>query len=383
VTALAYNIQGGVSDIIIPETINPLDPVKRSLGEKQYELSNHLGNVLVTVSDRKLAEGTTGSSATGYRAEVLFASDYYPFGMQMPGRIYSGETAYRYGFNGMEKDDELAGEGNSYTTEWRQLDARIGRWLSTDPVVHAHFSPYSSFDNNPIYFLDPKGSNSGDYKSAQTGEILGSDGVADGLVHTINEEDFEINPMFTPEGNKNNLSSKVISTDGYIANPQLIESETNLDVGFVFEKPQFTALLKASAGGTGEIEGGIGFDIQFKSANVIGFQENDWYAAQINYGNPLDDSDNSDIKETNWSYGFSIPGIGYKIHGKDGPGDTFIEKTMDIQILLFQYREIFPKEYNGYPTNNTREIALNYGNALGLGLVVDGGIRLPIFRQQD
>jgi hypothetical protein len=52
-------------------------------------LSNHLGNVLVTVSDRKLAEGTEGSTATGYRAEVLFASDYYPFGMQMPGREFS------------------------------------------------------------------------------------------------------------------------------------------------------------------------------------------------------------------------------------------------------------------------------------------------------
>jgi RHS repeat-associated protein len=172
VTALAYNIQGGVSDIIIPETINPLDPVKRSLGEKQYELSNHLGNVLVTVSDRKLAEGTEGSTASGYRAEVLFASDYYPFGMleqsgdpdwskaerhgQMPGRQFSAEE-YRYGFNGMEKDDEWKGEGNSFTTFHRALDTRIGRWLSQDPVIRENGTIYCLSSNNPIARIDPNG----------------------------------------------------------------------------------------------------------------------------------------------------------------------------------------------------------------------------------
>jgi RHS repeat-associated protein len=150
VTALAYNIQGS-SDIIIPETINPLDPVKRSLGEKQYELSNHLGNVLVTVSDRKLAEGTEGSTATGYRSEVLFASDYYPFGMQMPGREFSAEE-YRYGFNGMEKDDEFKGEGNSYDFGARMYDARIGRFLSVDPLAAKYISltPYGYVGNSPI-----------------------------------------------------------------------------------------------------------------------------------------------------------------------------------------------------------------------------------------
>ena len=48
---------------------------------------------------------------------------------------------YRYGFNGMERDDEIKGSGNSYTTEFRLLDPRLGRWPSTDPVTHAQFSP--------------------------------------------------------------------------------------------------------------------------------------------------------------------------------------------------------------------------------------------------
>jgi RHS repeat-associated protein len=172
VTALAYNIQGGVSDIIIPETINPLDPVKRSLGEKQYELSNHLGNVLVTVSDRKLAEGTEGSTATGYRAEVLFASDYYPFGMleqsgdpdwskaerhgQMPGREYSAEE-YRYGFQGQETDKEWLGGAVSY--KYRVHDARIGRFLSVDPLApdYPHNSPYAFSENRVIDGVELEG----------------------------------------------------------------------------------------------------------------------------------------------------------------------------------------------------------------------------------
>jgi RHS repeat-associated protein len=160
VTALAYNLDGntdGSSDIIIPETINPLDPVKRSLGEKQYELSIHLGNVLVTVSDRKLAEGTEGSTASGYRAEVLFASDYYPFGMQMPGREFSDVSAYRYGFQGQETDKEWLGGAVSY--KYRVHDARIGRFLSVDPLApdYPWNSPYAFSENRVIDGVELEG----------------------------------------------------------------------------------------------------------------------------------------------------------------------------------------------------------------------------------
>ncbi len=59
----------------------------------------------------------------------------------------------------MEKDDEVKGEGNSYTTEFRQLDPRVGRWLTVDPEFE-HFpwqSPFASFDNNPLINNDPNG----------------------------------------------------------------------------------------------------------------------------------------------------------------------------------------------------------------------------------
>jgi RHS repeat-associated protein len=78
--------------------------------------------------------------------------------MQMPGREFSAEE-YRYGFNGMEKDDEFKGEGNSYDYGARMYDSRIGRWLSVDPLAgkFQDISPFSFAANNPIYFIDPDG----------------------------------------------------------------------------------------------------------------------------------------------------------------------------------------------------------------------------------
>jgi len=76
--------------------------------------------------------------------------------MVMPGR--NGSTSdYRYGYQGSEKDDEVKGSGNSYTTRFRQYDPRIGRWQSIDPEFIPWSSPYAGQKNNPIIYNDPLG----------------------------------------------------------------------------------------------------------------------------------------------------------------------------------------------------------------------------------
>lgn len=97
-----------------------------------------------------------------YAAVTVMTSDYYPFGMQMPRR-HTDDNYYRFGYNGMEKDAEMHGEGNSYTTEFRQYDPRLGRWLSLDPLMMQFpwMSPYAAFDNNPVVYVDPYGLQSG------------------------------------------------------------------------------------------------------------------------------------------------------------------------------------------------------------------------------
>jgi len=96
-------------------------------GYKFFELSNHLGNVLVTVSDKHIGVTTNNATISYYKADVVTATDYYPFGMEMPGRTYrQPNSSYRYGFNGKENDNEVKGEGNQIAFENRIYDPRLG-----------------------------------------------------------------------------------------------------------------------------------------------------------------------------------------------------------------------------------------------------------------
>lgn len=131
-------------------------------GEKVYELSNHLGNVLVTIADRKTAVDANGDGGIdSYIADVVTAQDYYPFGMVMPGRQYpvDGTVKHRYGFNGKEKSDEMDGDGVDYDYGFRIYDSRVGKFLSTDPLFNSYpwYTPYQFAGNKPIWAIDLDG----------------------------------------------------------------------------------------------------------------------------------------------------------------------------------------------------------------------------------
>ncbi|MCB0541063.1 MAG: hypothetical protein KDE33_26385, partial [Bacteroidetes bacterium] len=153
--------------------------VKR-MGEKKYELSNHLGNVMVVISDRKLGvDSTGGDTANYYIADAINATDYYPFGMTMPGRSFNSPD-YRFGFNGMEKDgEEWSGSaGNQLDFGARIYDSRLGRWLSLDPLSKEYpsYSDYSGMNNNPILLTDPTGKGaeiSNIQLTSQNGQVTG------------------------------------------------------------------------------------------------------------------------------------------------------------------------------------------------------------------
>ncbi|MBN2669882.1 MAG: hypothetical protein JXR60_11735 [Bacteroidales bacterium] len=101
-------------------------------------------------------------------------------------RINILDIDYRFGFNGQEKDDEVFGTtGSSYTTEFRALDSRIGRWWSLDPYMRANISMYSAFSNNPIIFVDPRGDD--DYYSSD-GKYLGSDNRNTNEIRIVSDE---------------------------------------------------------------------------------------------------------------------------------------------------------------------------------------------------
>ncbi len=64
---------------------------------------------------------------------------------------------YRFAFNGQEKDDEVAGEGNINTALFWEYDTRLGIRWNMDPVTKPWQSRYTCFSDNPICKVDPNG----------------------------------------------------------------------------------------------------------------------------------------------------------------------------------------------------------------------------------
>jgi RHS repeat-associated protein len=204
--ARAFPVEGGRGGYKNEPLLSPLYKQSRYLKHKQYELKDHLGNVRVVVSDLKKSI-YLGSSNPPYRAEVLAAYNYYPFGMLQPGMYSENDNLrYRFGFNGMLRDDDVTdklstgpdeGRGNSYSTQFRQYDPRVTRWFSLDPLKMKFpwTSPYTGMGNNPVNRIDPLGD--ADYLT-NTGDVM-SDGVADNLKFVINNDAIEQN-LIAPDG---------------------------------------------------------------------------------------------------------------------------------------------------------------------------------------
>ena len=87
----------------------------------------------------------------------------HPFGMLMLERSYSS-AAYKYGFNGKEKDNEINVDGGDYNFGARIYDGRLGRFLSVDPEIkkYPYFTSYLFAGNIPTRLIDFQGEGPGD-----------------------------------------------------------------------------------------------------------------------------------------------------------------------------------------------------------------------------
>ena len=109
-----------------------------------------------------------------------------------------GGEQYRYAYNGMEQDEEVSDAGNSYTTEFRQYDPRLGRWKSLDPLM-AKFpwqSPYCAFDDNPVFYVDPLGLE-GEPKNKKpiAADVRGTSGQVSSFCSTCDPSEYEGRPL--------------------------------------------------------------------------------------------------------------------------------------------------------------------------------------------
>jgi RHS repeat-associated protein len=87
---------------------------------------------------------------------ITTCRDYYPFGMEMPGRSYEAGD-YRFGFQAQEGDPELFEGALSF--KYRIQDPRIGRFLSLDPLYRDYpwNSTYAFSENSTIAFFELEG----------------------------------------------------------------------------------------------------------------------------------------------------------------------------------------------------------------------------------
>jgi RHS repeat-associated protein len=79
-----------------------------------------------------------------------------PFGSIIPGRCFStGDDSY--GFQGQEKENDVVGEGLAY--KYRIHDARVGRFLSVDPLsdTYPFNSPYAFSENRVLDGIELEG----------------------------------------------------------------------------------------------------------------------------------------------------------------------------------------------------------------------------------
>ena len=85
----------------------------------------------------------------------------------------------------MEKDDEVEGQGNSYTATFWQYNDRLGRRWNIDPVKKEHLSSYATFSNNPIIYIDPEGNTDFFFN----GKWIGTDGKENNLIAIVKDKE--------------------------------------------------------------------------------------------------------------------------------------------------------------------------------------------------
>ena len=129
---------------------------KRTLGNKKYELSNHLGNILSVISDNKIGIDNIGNDlvADYYEPYIVSESDYYPFGMQMGSRSFQNQD-YLFAFQGQETNEELG----TVHYKYREADPESGRFWSVDPLAfeYAYNSPFAFSENRVIDGVELEG----------------------------------------------------------------------------------------------------------------------------------------------------------------------------------------------------------------------------------
>ncbi|MBF0598124.1 RHS repeat domain-containing protein, partial [Faecalibacter rhinopitheci] len=137
--------------------------VNEGIFEYVYNYTDHLGNVRVSYT-----KGEDGNR------KIVDENSYYPFGLKHNNQsiVNTANPNYKYKYNGKELQEEL--NLNLYDYGARNYDPAIGRWMNIDPLAEKmrRHSPYNYAFNNPVYFIDPDGMQTEDWKQDKLGNYV-------------------------------------------------------------------------------------------------------------------------------------------------------------------------------------------------------------------
>ncbi len=126
-------------------------------------------------------------------------------------------SEYQFGFNGQEKDQEIYNNQSTTTAESWEYDGRILRRWNVDPVIKESESPYLCFSGNPIYYVDPSGSDA---------------------VETVDKKNKTVTVKMNFYYNKSdkNMASQAITADKTISSGPMAGETSNAEISKVGSK---------------------------------------------------------------------------------------------------------------------------------------------------
>ncbi|HTO15173.1 MAG TPA: hypothetical protein VLZ83_05355 [Edaphocola sp.] len=168
---LNQTVASGIDNVLTFDMLDLRD------GDKEVVLVTVLetiDNVPYVIGGRRLRQGKDqriSFRSTGNNIQVVLNGPYSNLILAQICTRYARSNAqtylvevcdesndrYRFGFNGQEKVNEIAGVGNHNTAEFWEYDTRLGRRWNLDPIVKPWESGYAVYRNSPIAVADPDG----------------------------------------------------------------------------------------------------------------------------------------------------------------------------------------------------------------------------------
>jgi len=136
-----------------------------------YYLQGSIPNHYLYFDSLQITEvGNTKDTIVAYTSDIRSVSQQSAFLAPLKDLTWHSGS-YPNAGNGQRKDDEVYGAGNLNMAKYWEYDTRLARRWNIDPVTKMWQSPYLTFRNSPLIYIDPNGD---DDFFDKNGNFLGS-----------------------------------------------------------------------------------------------------------------------------------------------------------------------------------------------------------------